>query len=140
MHRLSSAAQRSVAAIAAALAASVVALHAGSPAAAADGDRELSIWGTAACDRAAGEWIVTWTLTNQYDVAGTLGNLRAYPPDRPIVGLPSRIAPGASIAGVQRLLAAEHTASIVVDVNWDDGPVGYNYHWPTYIYSTCAPT
>jgi hypothetical protein len=101
-------------------------------------DHALSIRGTAACDSAAREWVVTWTLTNQSDVAGTFGNVRAYPADRALTGLPSRIAPGETVTGVQRLLASEYTGSIVLDVNWDDGAVTYNQNWPIYIHMYCA--
>ena len=108
-----------------------------SPAVAAS-DHPLSIRGTAVCDAEARQWVITWTLTNSSDVAGTIGNLRVYPPSRPLVGLPNRIPPGASISGVQRTLASEYSASLVFDVNWDDGPVTYDHSWPTYIHAFCA--
>lgn len=106
--------------------------------AAASSNHGLSIRGVAACDAATRWWIVTWSVTNRSDVTGTIGNVRVYPSNRPVVGLPSRIQPGETITGEQRLLASEYTGSIVFDVNWDDGQVVYNYWWPIYIKSSCG--
>jgi hypothetical protein len=47
--------------------------------------------------------------------------------------------PGETVVGVQRTLWSEYTASIVLDVNWDDGPVTYDHNWPTYIRTYCGP-
>ena len=101
-------------------------------------DRYVDIRGLAECDAVADQWVVTWELTNHVDVAGTIGNVRAYPASRPLVGLPSRIQPGETIRGEQRLLADEYTGEIRFDVNWDDGPVTYDHHWPVYIYVRCG--
>jgi hypothetical protein len=98
----------------------------------------VTIRGTAECDHDAREWVITWTLTNDSDNAGTVGNVRAYPAGRALVGLPRRVQPQETISAVQRTLASEYTASIVLDINWDDGDVTYNHNWPVYIYSSCA--
>ncbi len=107
--------------------------------AAASSSHWLDIRGIAACDAAMRRWIVTWSVTSHSDVTGTIGNVRVYPPGRPLVGMPSRIQPGETITGEQRLLASEYTGSIVFDVNWDDGQVVYDYWWPIYIKSSCRP-
>jgi hypothetical protein len=98
----------------------------------------VTIRGTAACDHDAREWVITWTLTNNSDTAGTTGNVRAYPAGRALVGLPGRVQPEETVSAVQRTLASEYTASIVLDINWDDGDVTYNHNWPTYIHTFCA--
>ncbi len=115
----------------------IAAVGTASPAVAAS-DHFLSIRGTAVCDAEARQWVITWTLTNHSGVTGTVGNVRAYPPSRPLVGLPNRIPPGETVSGVQRTLASEYTASLALDVNWDDGPVTYDHNWPTYIRTFCA--
>ncbi|AEE45953.1 hypothetical protein [Cellulomonas fimi] len=101
-------------------------------------DRFLDIHGTATCDSEHGQWVVTWALTNHAEVAGTFGNVRAYPASRPLVGLPDRIQPGQTVTAEQRLLATEHSGEILLDVNWDDGVVTYDHHWPVYIKTHCA--
>jgi hypothetical protein len=100
-------------------------------------DKTLPIRGTATCDREASEYVVTWTFTNPNTVAGTIGNVRAYPADRSLVGLSSRIMPGETIAATQRFPGAEHSGRVILDVNWDDGEVGYNYWWPVHIKFSC---
>jgi hypothetical protein len=138
MNRLSSAVRRRLrGAIALGAAAIIVSLGTPTPAVAAS-DHTVAIRGVAACDAAAREWVITWTLTNQSDVTGTIGNVRAYPPGRALVGMPNRMSSGETISGVQRTRAWEYTASVEFDVNWDDGVVTYNHHWPTYIHSWCA--
>jgi hypothetical protein len=107
--------------------------------ASASAEHFIAMRGTAKCDADAQQWVITWTLTNESDVAGTIGNVRVYPPDRALVGMPSRVQPGETVTGVQRTLASEYTAQLILDVNWDDGPVTYNHHWPTYIKMFCAP-
>jgi hypothetical protein len=99
--------------------------------------RYLSIHGSAVCDREAGEFAVTWTIENANDVAGTIGNVRVYPPSRPLVGMPHRIQPHETIQGTQRLLRTEYTGHLQLDVNWDDGVVVHDYHWPIYIKVGC---
>lgn len=106
--------------------------------AAADGSRFVAVRGLAVCDPVADRWVVTWELTSHADVAGTIGNVRVEPAGRPLVGLPNRLPPGGTITGEQRLLADEYTGSIAFDVNWDDGPVTYDHHWPIYIRTHCG--
>jgi hypothetical protein len=115
----------------------VAALGSTGPAAAST-DRTVVIRGTAVCDRETGDFVVTWTVTNSADTAGTVGNVRVYPPGRPLVALPDRVPPGETVAGTQRLRGNEHTGHVQLDVNWDDGPVGYGYHWPVYIKMGCT--
>jgi hypothetical protein len=105
---------------------------------AAASDHRLDLRGLATCDVVADQWVVTWELTSHADVPGTIGNVRAYPASRPLVGLPGRIQPGETIRGEQRLLSSEYTGQIVLDVNWDDGLVTYDHHWPIYIYARCG--
>ncbi|GIG21091.1 hypothetical protein Cch01nite_18150 [Cellulomonas chitinilytica] len=134
MRHLSTAVRRAAGCLAAL--AAVVALAA--PPASASSDRDIAIRGLAQCDAVAGQWVVTWEVTNHADVTGTIGNVRAYPASRPLVGLPSRIQPGETVRGEQRLLASEYSGEILFDVNWDDGPVTYDHHWPIYIYLYCG--
>lgn len=134
MDRVSSFARRAVAG----LAATLVLLGLGIAPAHASNGLSVDVRGTCACDSTAGEWLVTWRITNHEDVAGTLGNVRAYPASRALVGLPNRIEPGQTIEGTQRLLASEYSGSIAFDVNWDDGTVTYDHTWPIYIKITCA--
>ena len=107
-------------------------------AAPAAADPGVIIRGTAVCDHDGGWWVVTWTVTNPYEVAGTIGNVRAEPPGRAIVGLPQRVAAGETVTATQRLLTTEYTAHLQLDVNWDDGPVTYDHHWPVYIKAFCG--
>jgi hypothetical protein len=137
MNRLSSAVLRLRAFVAAGTTAIIATLGPATSAAAAS-DHSLSIRGTAVCDAEAREWVITWTLTNLSEAAGTFGNVRAYPAGRPLVGLPGRVQPGETVIGTQRTLASEYTAYLVLDVNWDDGPVTYDHNWPTYIHMFCA--
>ncbi len=137
MNRLSAAVRRLRGITAATTAAIIGSLAMAAPAAAAS-DHSVSIRGTAVCDAQARQWIITWTLTNHSDVPGTLGNVRAYPPDRALVGMPNRVQPGETITGTQRTLASEYTASVALDINWDDGAVSYNHYRPTYIFMYCA--
>jgi hypothetical protein len=145
MNRLFSAARRLRGLIAVSAATITISLaiatpvHAASEAAPEAGsEHALSIRGVAACDADAREWVITWTLTNLSEATGTIGNVRAYPAGRALVGMPNRIQAGETINGVQRTLASEYTASLEFDVNWDDGLVTYNHNWPTYIHSWCA--
>lgn len=69
----------------------------------------VTIRGMAACDHGAREWVITWTLTNNADTAGTTGNVRAYPAGRALVGLPRRTQPAETVSAVQRTLASEYT-------------------------------
>jgi hypothetical protein len=133
MRGLSSAIRHAAACLAATIA--LIGL-ATSPVAAAT-EHVVDIRGTAVCDAVAGEWVVTWAVTNRSEVAGTLGNVRVYPAGRPLVGMPNRVQPGETINGVQRLLANEYTGSIIIDINWDDGVVTYDHWWPIYIRTTC---
>jgi hypothetical protein len=103
MNRLSSAVRRLRGLIVLSAAAITVSVGVAAPAA-ADPDHSVSIRGWASCDAVAHEWVITWTLTNQSEVAGTIGNVRAYPPGRALVGMPNRAAPGETITGVQRTL------------------------------------
>jgi hypothetical protein len=137
MNRLSSAARRLRGLVALSATAITASVGLAAPAV-ADSDHSVSIRGWASCDAVAHEWVISWTLTNHSDVYGTIGNVRAYPPSRALVGMPNRVAPGETITGVQRTLASEYTASLELDVNWDDGPVTYNHRWPTYIHAFCA--
>ncbi len=106
------------------------------PAAAADSST-ITIRGYAECDHETRSWLITWTVSNSADVAGTTGNVRMDPPGRALVGLPRRIAGGETVTATQRLLTTEYTAHLQLDVNWDDGTVTYDHHWPVYIKSSC---
>lgn len=119
------------------LAATLALLGPGLAPAQASSGLDADIRGTCVCDSAAGEWVVTWEVTNHRDVAGTIGNVRAYPAGRALVGLPSRIEPGQTIQGTQRLPSWQHTGSVAFDVNWDDGSVTYDHTWPIYIKTAC---
>ena len=106
--------------------------------AAASSSYVVDIRGLAVCDPAARQWVVTWEVTSRAETPGTIGNVRVGPPSRPLVGLPNRIFPGETIRGEQRLMAWEYSADITFDINWDDGPVTFDHHWPVYIKSWCA--
>lgn len=134
MSRLSSSARRTVVSLAAVLLATGVAMPS---AGAATTSRWVDIRGSAECDPAAGQWKVTWSVASHAEAWGTLGNVRAYPAGRALVGMPNRLPPGATIAGEQRLLPWENTGSIALDINWDDGPVTYDHSWPIYIKIAC---
>lgn len=134
MHHLSTTVRRAAGCLLALAAVVVLA----APPASATNDHSLDIRGLAQCDAVAGQWVVTWELTSRADVPGTIGDVRAYPASRPLVGLPSRIQPGETIRGEQRLLGSEYSGEIVFDVNWDDGQVTYDHHRPIYIYARCA--
>ena len=101
-------------------------------------DHWIEVRGIAVCDWDARQWVVTWELTSHAQTPGTLGNVRVSPPGRPLVGMPNRIFPGETIRGEQRLMSWEYSGDIVFDVNWDDGPVTYDHHWPVYIKSWCG--
>ncbi len=121
--------------------AAILVLSAAAPAAAeaASAQRGVDIRGTADdCDRDARGWVVTWSVTNVYDVAGTIGHVRADPPGRPVEALPQRIQPGETVTGTQRLAHGEYSARLTLDVNWDDGPVTYDHWWPIYIRAFCG--
>ncbi|MGY4642359.1 hypothetical protein [Cellulomonas sp. URHB0016] len=116
----------------------VAALALVAPPASATSSHFIWIRGLAQCDPVADQWLVTWELTSSADVPGTIGNVRAYPAGRPLVGMPNRIQPGETIRGEQRLLSSEYTGEIIFDVNWDDGLVTYDHHWPVYIFVRCG--
>ncbi|WP_258724803.1 hypothetical protein [Cellulomonas sp. NS3] len=137
MNRVPSYAPSSVRRAAAALASTLVLLGLGLAPAQASSGLTADIRGTCVCDSTVGEWVVTWEVTNHRDVAGTIGNVRAYPAGRAIVGLPNRIEPGQTVQGTQRLRSWEYTGSIAFDVNWDDDTVTYDHTWPIYIKITC---
>jgi hypothetical protein len=99
--------------------------------------RSMTVAGYAACDAASAEWVITWTVTNEFDVAGTLGNVRVTPADRTVDGLPAIVEGGATVTGTQRIPAVESTASVTLDVNWQYGPVTYNVYRPSYIKASC---
>jgi hypothetical protein len=106
--------------------------------ASASSSHHIDIRGLAVCDAATQQWVVTWELTSYADTPGTIGNVRVHPAGRPLVGMPNRIQPGETIRGEQRMLSWEYTGEILFDVNWDDGLVTYNHHWPVYIKGTCG--
>jgi hypothetical protein len=133
VHQLSIAARRAAACLVALV---VTTALAGPPAAAAE--HYVDVRGLAACDAVAGQWVVTWELTSRAEVPGTIGNVRAFPASRALVGLPVRIQPGETIHGEQRLLASEYSGEIRFDVNWDDGLVTYDHHRPIYIFIRCS--
>lgn len=111
------------------------ALASTTPALAAD-RRTVTIRGTAVCEAATGGYLVTWKVDNPNDIAGTIGNVRSKPTDRP-VEVPRRFPPATTITGTQHLLHDEFTAWLIFDVNWDDNQVDYDYHWPIYIKFRC---
>jgi len=99
-----------------------------------------TILATASCDAAARQWVVTYQVTNPNTVAGTIGNIRVTPAGQPLVGLPSRMFPGMTIVGTQRVGGAEPSASITFDVNWDvDLIVTYNHSQSIRFGTTCGP-
>ena len=99
--------------------------------------RSMTVAGYAACDSASAEWVMTWTVTNEFDVAGTLGNMRVTPADHPVEGLPAIVGAGETVTGKQRIPATDSTATVTLDVNWHDGPVTYNIYRPSYIKTSC---
>jgi hypothetical protein len=119
------------------LAAALVLLGLGLAPAHASAGLTVDVRGTCVCDSAAGEFLVTWEVTNHGDVAGTIGNVRAYPAGRALAGMPDRVQPGETIRGEQRLLSSEYSGWIAFDVNWDDGTVTYDHTWPIYIKMAC---
>lgn len=134
MSRLSSSARRIIVSLAASLVATGLVL----PSAVADTTSHwVDIRGSAVCDHEAQQWSVTWHVSSRSEAWGTLGNVRAYPAGRALVGMPNRLPPAATIAGEQRLLPWENTGSIALDINWDDGPVTYDHSWPIYIKISC---
>jgi hypothetical protein len=102
-------------------------------------DKFLTIRGTAVCDSAAGEFAVTWTVTNPNEIAGTVGDVRAYPAARSIVGVPERLEAHKTAVATQRLRYTEYTGQIQLDVTWDDGEVVHDYNWPIFIKMGCWP-
>jgi hypothetical protein len=108
-----------------------------SPAAAAEPTRYLYMSASAQCDAAAGRWVITWSVTNAGDVAGTVGNVRVTPAGYAVASLDPVIEAGATETGVQYIPATTHDASLTVDVNWHDGPVTYNIYRPAYIKNSC---
>jgi hypothetical protein len=119
------------------LATSLVLLGLGLAPAHASTGLTVDVRGTCVCDSAAGEFVVTWEVTNHGDVAGTIGNVRAYPSGRALAGMPNRVEPGQTVRGEQRLLSSEYSGWIAFDVNWDDGTVTYDHTWPIYIKMAC---
>ena len=98
----------------------------------------IEVRAIAVCDWDARQWVVTRELTSHAQTPGTIGNVRVAPAGRPLVGMPNRIFPGETIRGEQRLMSWEYTGHIAFDVNWDDGLVTYDHHWPVYIKSWCG--
>jgi len=98
------------------------------------------ITATATCDVSAQQWVVTWLVTTPNAFAGTIGNVRVTPAGQPLVGLPSRMPAGGTIAGIQRVGGNEPSASITFDVNWDfDLAVTYNVTQMLRFTSPCGP-
>jgi hypothetical protein len=97
---------------------------AGSPAAAApaqDPWRQISIYVDGDCDTATGEWVVSYTVHNEFNVAATLGNVQTIPADAPVTGLEGVLAPEETRVGVQRLPAKLNYANIYFAASWHDG-------------------
>lgn len=112
----------------------------GAPASAANDPepfRYLHIAGTAVCDAPAGEWVITWAVTNTFNVGATIGNVRSTPADHAIANLPTEIPAGQTVTGVQRIPSTTYSAYLVFDANWHDGPVSYNVNWPVHIKMFC---
>ena len=81
-----------------------------------------SIQGRAECDKASGQYVITWTLSNDYRETAYRGRVNALP-EGSIVDLPQReIRRYGSIQGVQRLPGSATFAGIEFDkVTWADG-------------------
>lgn len=89
-------------------------------------DVNPTITTSATCDFAAREWVVTWSVANPNPVEGTIGNVRVTPPGQPLVGLPNRLPAPGTVSGIQRVAGDAGSASVTLDVNWDDNTVTYD--------------
>jgi Fe2+ transport system protein FeoA len=99
--------------------------------------RTVLVSANAVCDAAAHEWSIFYNITNANAIAGTIGNVRVYPPGSALQLQSDRLLPFGTVVGNQRIPADQYTASITFDVNWDDNVVTYNIYWPVYIKTTC---
>jgi hypothetical protein len=83
-----------------------------------------SIQGRANCETATGQYVITWTISNDFRQSAYRGRVNALP-EGSIVALPDReIRPYGSIQGVQRLPGNSRSAGIELDrVTWEDGTV-----------------
>ncbi len=83
-----------------------------------------SIQGRAECVSATGQYVITWTISNDYRQTAFRGRVNALP-EGSTVDLPQReIRPYGSIQGVQRLPGNATAAGIELSkVSWEDGTV-----------------
>lgn len=123
--------------VAAVLCVAAVGTQAPAAAAPAEPIRYLHMGGVAECDAAAGEWLITWTVTNLFDQGAALGNVRMTPAGHPINDLEGEIPAGGTISGWQRIPSDQYSASFTFDANWADNVVSYNVWWPVHIKTTC---
>jgi hypothetical protein len=76
-----------------------------------------TIEGTAECDSATGEWVVTWTVRNDFPAVATIED-RASTPEGAELDLPGEIPPSGEITGTQRVGADQDSASLSLTSHW----------------------
>lgn len=86
---------------------------------------DTTVSGKGVCDRATGEWVITWTITNsQNNIVGKLTNVTLTPAGSAVTAIAvDAVLPLKSngpLTGVQRLPATdEPRAALAVSVLWD---------------------
>jgi LPXTG-motif cell wall-anchored protein len=108
-----------------------------------------AVSGTASCDTAAGEWVITWTVQNsQRDKDATLLAVTASP-DTPVAGIKAgsvvprqqATAGGGQLTGVQRVPAGSTEATLTVAPDWPrNDENGKTYSGSVPLTGGCAPT
>lgn len=83
---------------------------------------QATIEGTAECDSATGDWVVTWTLRNDFPAAATVEDLVSAPEGTEL-DLPEEIPPASDsgpgeVTGTQRVGAEETAATLSFTSHW----------------------
>ncbi|GIG60668.1 hypothetical protein Lfu02_50400 [Longispora fulva] len=85
---------------------------------------DSSVTPTTECDRATGEWIVTWTVGNDFKTEGTISAVKATPTDvtfdKLVIPVPTGNANG-YVSGTQRVPGDTKKATLSLTVTWPDG-------------------
>jgi hypothetical protein len=84
---------------------------------------EAFVGGKANCDTSSGQYVVQWTITNDYGDDAVRGRVNALP-EGTIVDLDREIPGNSSITGIQRVPGNSRFAGIELEqVSWEDGHV-----------------
>jgi hypothetical protein len=101
-----------------ALTASIGTAVAAEPGSATSSVRYISVSSAGSCDTTTGEWVVTWSMRNDFNQAATVSDVTALP--TPVTGMPDSIEAGHTATATQRI-PGNSNAALTFTATWADG-------------------